>query len=166
MNFIQESSASKKKSAADWLATVADDAATKCAFATHIARFTNPGVDVPLYAEPGGIIPDGYVYTVNTVCQTDIAVGANFLSSAKLMMLPMEDGRLFIDHLQENDLNIQKDIESLQLDYNEIREKFLQEAIKKNNNSPKSDDAQTMILYKKYKKVMKPQEIKKKSQDI
>ena len=47
-----------------------------------------------------------------------------------------------------------------------IHEKFLQEAIKKNNNSPKSDDAQTMILYKKYKKVMKPQEIKKKSQDI
>ena len=145
MNFIQESSASKKKSAADWLATVADDAATKCAFATHIARFTNPGVDVPLYAEPGGIIPDGYVYTVNTVCQTDIAVGANFLSSAKLMMLPMEDGRPFIDHLQENDLNIQKDIESLQLDYNEIREKFLQ--VKKATPAGKTDERIKQVYF-------------------
>lgn len=145
MDYIQAASTAKNRPVADWLAAVANDAATKCAFATHISRFTNPGVDVPLYAEPGGITPDGYVYTVNTVCQTDIAVGANFLSSAKLMMLPMEDGRPFIDHLQENDSNIQEDIESLQLDYDEIREKFLR--VKKAAPAGKTDERIKQVYF-------------------
>ena len=145
MEYIQASSAAKNRSAAEWLVAVADDAATKCAYATHIARFTNPGVDVPLYAEPGDITPDGYVYTVNTVCPTDIAVGANFLSAAKLMMLSMEDGRPFNDHLQENDPNIQADIESLQLDYNEIREKFLR--VKKAFPAGKTDERIKQVYF-------------------
>ena len=145
MDYIQLSAKAKNKSATNWLTEMAKDAKQKCVFATHISRFTHPGADVPLYTESNCIKKNGYVYTTNTVCQSDIAVSAAFVSAAKLMMFVMEDGRPFIDHLQENDLNIQKDIESLQLDYNEIREKFLQ--VKKATPDGKTDERIKQVYF-------------------
>ena len=77
MDYLQEEAEKKKKSVKTWLEDVAKNA-DKCAWCTHVGKFTNPAV--------GNVVIDvlskkpehnGFLYTENTVCDKDISVQDN-----------------------------------------------------------------------------------------
>ncbi len=58
--------------------------------------------------------------------EKDVATGANYLSTADLASLVLENGKTVYENLQEDNPNLKDDFSALAVDYDEIREKLLQ----------------------------------------
>lgn len=102
VEYIKAQAAAKDKTPTDWLKKIVEDAA-KCRGVTHIGKFTDPAVDstVSLFdkSEKTTVLED-YVCTATVLSSTDMVVSsAAFLPTAKLLMLPLEDGRTFLEHI-------------------------------------------------------------------
>lgn len=113
-DFIAGEAAKKSKSTADWLKDVAKNA-KKCRLATHVSKFvhpdTNVNVNVPRYVKPNG----NYVATESVNCPPDIATSANYLATAKMLLLKTEDGRTVYEHVVEEPEFLQKELSALLL---------------------------------------------------
>lgn len=144
MEYVQKNAAAKNKTAAQWLLDTAENA-KHCAWATHIGRFSHPSADVSLQVLPAGKKADGYVYTTNVDCDPDMAVGANYLATPKLLMLELEDKKTVFDHLLQDMADIRTDICSLSVEYGEVREKLLQ--IPSNQTAQASDERIKQVYF-------------------
>lgn len=121
MDYLEEESAKKKKSAAVWLEETLKNA-DKCVWCTHIGKFVHPSVEnVAVFVPPGQDMQDGLVHTANVVCEADIAVSANYLATAKLLSLPLEDGRSVLRHFRDDSDQIRRDLSDMVADYEKTR---------------------------------------------
>lgn len=123
-DYVQAESDKKGSPPGQWLADIAKNAG-KCLFATHIGRFANPDVTVNWQAKIKEKPDEPYVSTASAKCQTDIFVAANYLATASLLQLQLEDGRTFYEHLQADDDTLRQEFSQWQLDYEQVREEFL-----------------------------------------
>lgn len=127
LDFLQEKADKKKKTKEEWLQATAQNA-DKCLFATHIGRFTHPSIDTKVSFSAGTplVRVTGFVSSVGTCMEKDVATGANYLSTADLASLVLENGKTVDENLQEDNPNLKDDFSALAVDYDEIREKLLQ----------------------------------------
>lgn len=105
-DYIETQAAAKDKEPRDWFKGIVDNA-FRCHVATHVGKFTDPGVDrsISIYHKGSQILPvHGYLCTDSALCGTDMVVdgGAAFLPVAKFLTLPLEDERTILEHLAEN----------------------------------------------------------------
>ena len=126
-NERKQKKADKKKNitAEEWLDDIAGNAA-KCRWATHVGRFINPDVKTILNVTPVSHANEGYITTAGTDCQVDMSVNAAYLGTAKLLMLPLADGKNVYQHLKEDDQFLQKELPELDIDYEKITKLLLQ----------------------------------------
>ncbi len=127
LDFLQEKADKKKKTKEEWLQATAQNA-DKCLFATHIGRFTHPSIDTKVSFSAGTplVRVTGFVSSAGTCMEKDVATGANYLSTADLASLVLENGKTVYENLQEDNPNLKDDFSVLAVDYDEIREKLLQ----------------------------------------
>ncbi len=123
-DYVEAEAEKKGKSKAEWLMEVAQNAG-KCQFSTHIGRFSNPDVTVNWQAQINNKPMDPYVSTASVACSTDIFVAANYLATAGLLQLKLEDGATFYEHIKAGDELLKRDIKDLHLDYETLREAIL-----------------------------------------
>lgn len=121
----------KKKNitAEEWLEDIASNAA-KCKFATHVGRFVNPDVsNVVINVKDitsASNETEGYITTTGTDCQMDMSVAsAAYLGTAKLLMLPLADGKTVYQHLIDDENFLQKELPNLNIDYKKTTEELL-----------------------------------------
>lgn len=105
-DYIETQATAKKKEPWDWFKGVVDNA-FRCHVATHVGKFTDPGIasSVSIYHKGSQVLPvHGYLCTDSVLCGTDMVVegGAAFLPIPKFLTLPLEDGRTVLDHLADN----------------------------------------------------------------
>ncbi len=125
VDYLQEEAEKKKKQGKTWLEETARNA-DKCAWATHIGKFTNPSVEnVTVDAGCETACRDGYLHTGSVICEKDIAVSANYLATAKLITLKLEDGRTVYEHFRDDTSQIQQEVSSVGADYRTVRENIL-----------------------------------------
>lgn len=125
MEYLREEAEKKKKSIASWLKETVQNA-DKCAWCTHIGKFTNPSVEnVNIDVPSNELLRDGYLYTGAAVCEKDIAVSANYLATAKLLTLQLEDGRTVYEHCKNDTEQIRQELAELAVDYGAIRASVL-----------------------------------------
>ena len=142
-DYVQAEADKKGSPPGQWLADVAKNA-SKCQFATHIGRFANPDVTVNWQAKIKEKPDELYVSTATAECQPDIFVAANYLATASLLQLPLEDGRTFYEHLRDDDDQLRQELSHWQLDYEQVREDFL--AIK-SDEVPTATDTRLKQVY-------------------
>lgn len=123
-DYVQAESEKKGVPPGQWLADTAKNA-SKCQFATHIGRFVNPDVTVNWQAKINDKPNDAYVSTASVTCSPDIFVAANYLATASLLQLHLEDGKTFYEHLQSADDALREDFQIMQADYEQVREDLL-----------------------------------------
>lgn len=124
LNYIMEQADKKNKTPEAWLADVAKNAA-KCTLATHVGRFTNPDVKVIWQVEPDASSTEGYVTTANVHCPTDIATSANYLATAKLLSLTLEDGKTVYEKLLADKESLRQELAPLAIDYDQVAQDLL-----------------------------------------
>ena len=142
-DYVQVEAEKKGVSPGQWLMDMAKNA-SKCQFATHIGRFINPDVTVNWQAKVKDKPDELYVSTASVKCSPDIFVAANYLATASLLELRLEDGKTFYEHLQSADDSLQEYFQSLQVDYEKVREDLL--AIK-SDVVPESTDKRLRQVY-------------------
>ncbi|WP_278966984.1 type I-F CRISPR-associated protein Csy1 [Megasphaera elsdenii] len=119
MDYVVENSAKKKKTHNAWLQSVVDRIPS-CTLSTHVGKFTNPEVKVNILDRGQGTNRE-YVSTDTVTHDIDIVVSsAAYLSTASLLMLPLEDRQLVLLHLKQRDLALKKDFTSLGIDYEKV----------------------------------------------
>ena len=123
-DYVQAEAEKKGSPPGEWLTDIAKNAG-KCQFATHIGRFVNPDVTVNWQAKIKEKPDELYVSTASAKCQTDIFVAANYLATASLLQLQLEDGRTFYEHLQVDDSQLRQEFSQWQLNYEQVREDLL-----------------------------------------
>ena len=123
-DYVQAEAEKKGVPPGQWLTDMAKNAG-KCQFATHIGRFVNPDVTVNWQAKVKDKPDELYVSTASVKCSPDIFVAANYLATASLLQLHLEDGRTLYEHLQFVDDDLQEDFQSMQVDYDQLREDLL-----------------------------------------
>ncbi|MCH4166615.1 MAG: type I-F CRISPR-associated protein Csy1 [Megasphaera sp.] len=146
LDFVQTEADKKKQTVEQWLLHAADNA-SKCTWTTHCGRFTNPSINgqVSLQVVPGEVQKDGYVYTANVRCKPDVITSsAAYLQTAKLLFLKLEDGESVFTHLQENSEWIRQDFSHVSVDYETIRQQFLQA---KGSHVPDQSDERLRQIY-------------------
>lgn len=125
MEYLREEAEKKKKPVERWLEENAKNA-DKCAWCTHIGKFTNPSVENVNVDMPSNELQrDGYLYTGTVACVKDIAVSANYLATAKLLTLELEDGRTVYEHFKNDTEQIRQALSGLAVDYGAIRASVL-----------------------------------------
>lgn len=123
-DYVQAEAEKKGSPPGEWLKDIAKNAG-KCQFATHIGRFANPDVTVNWQAKIQEKPDEPYVSTASAKCRTDIFVAANYLATASLLQLQLEDGRTFYEHLQDDESQLRQEFNHWQLDYEQVREDLL-----------------------------------------
>lgn len=143
-DYLQEEAGKKKKSAASWTEDTLKNA-EKCTWCTHVGKFVHPSVENVAVFVPHNISSqDGAVYTENTVCETDIAVSANYLATAKLLSLELEDGKNVLTHFKNDSVTLRQDLMSLGVDYEKVKEQVLKT---KENTVPTDTDDRLRQVY-------------------
>lgn len=125
--YLQENAAKKNKSIEEWLSDAAEQA-QYCKWANCVGKFSHPsiGSDLSILAKSNNKMEDGYLYTANVQCKPDVVTSsAAYISSSKLIMLELEDGKTVFDHLQKSSKMIRQEFAGLKVDYEEIRSKML-----------------------------------------
>ena len=127
LEFLQEKADKKKKTKEEWLQAAAQNA-DKCLLGTHIGRFTHPSIDTKVSFSAGITFErvTGFVSSFGTGTEKDVATGANYLSTADLASLVLENGKTVYENLQKDNPSLKNDFAVLAVDYDEIREKLLQ----------------------------------------
>ena len=134
-DYVKEEAGKKKKSAASWLEDTLKNA-DKCVWCTHVGKFVHPSAENIAVLVPRSLeSQDGTVCTANTLCESDVAVSANYLATAKLLSLELEDGRSVLTHFKDDSEQLQREISSLGVDY----EKARAEALKAKEGSVPAD---------------------------
>lgn len=125
MDYLQEEADKKKKSVASWLEDTIKNA-DKCTWCTHVGKFVHPSVEnVAIFVPYRSFSRIGAVFTENTVCESDVAVSANYLATAKLLALELEDGRSLLEHFRDDSEQIRRDLSSLGVNYGKVRDEAL-----------------------------------------
>lgn len=143
-DYVEAEAEKKGKSKAEWLMEVAQNAG-KCQFSTHIGRFSNPDVTVNWQAQINNKPMEPYVSTASVACSTDIFVAANYLATAGLLQLELEDGATFYEHIKTGDELLKQDIKELHLDYKALREAIL--AVKSYETADSSDERLKQVYF-------------------
>lgn len=105
-DYIEAQAAAKDKEPRDWFKGIVDNA-FRCHAATHVGKFTDPGVDssISIYHKGSQVLPvHGYLCTDSVLCGIDDMVvegGAAFLPIPKFLTLQLEDGGTVLDHLAD-----------------------------------------------------------------
>ena len=119
--YISEAAAGKKKTPQKWLADTVS-LLSKCDMATHVGKFTHPDVKVYLQRK-NKAGQNAYVLTENVDCETDIVYSsAAYMGAAKLLLYALDDGRPLWKHIHENDENVRREVESLGVSFDTIRQ--------------------------------------------
>lgn len=142
-DYVQTEAEKKGVTQEKWLTDIAGNA-SKCQFATHIGRFANPDVSVTWQAEIYDKPTESYVSTSSVNCSPDIFVAANYLATASLLQLALEDGKTVYEHLLADDEFIRREFQIGQLDYERVRTALL--AIK-SHVVPDSTDTHLKQVY-------------------
>ena len=142
-DYVRAEAEKKSVSPGDWLADTARNAG-KCVFASHIGRFTNPEVTVNWQAKIKDKPEEGYVSTASASCSNDVFVAANYMATASLLQLKLEDDRTVYSHLLADDDYLKADITATGKDYGEIRSALLEI---KNCEKPGSTDRRLRQVY-------------------
>lgn len=143
-DYVEAEAEKKGKSKAEWLMEVAQNAG-KCQFSTHIGRFSNPDVTVNWQAQINNKPMEPYVSTASVACSMDIFVAANYLATASLLQLKLEDGDTFYEHIKAGDELLKRDIKNLHLDYETLREAIL--AAKSYESADSSDERLKQVYF-------------------
>lgn len=127
MDYLQQEAAKEKGAVSkeEWLRKTAKNAA-KCTFATHVGKFVHPSADVKVLVKPNTVQDSPYVLTSAVRCPVDISTGASYLGAAKLLLLPLENGRTVYENFFDDSDFIKMEMQNLQADYQEIRRLILQ----------------------------------------
>lgn len=119
--YISEAAAGKKKTPQKWLADTVS-LLSKCDMATHVGKFTHPDVKVYLQRK-NKAGQNAYVLTENVDCETDIVYSsAAYMGAAKLLLYALDDGRPLWKHIYENDENVRREVESLGVSFDTMRQ--------------------------------------------
>ena len=119
--YISEAAAGKKKTPQKWLADTVS-LLSKCDMATHVGKFTHPDVKVYLQRK-NKAGQNAYVVTENVDCETDIVYSsAAYMGAAKLLLYALDDGRPLWKHIYENDENVRREVESLGVSFDTMRQ--------------------------------------------
>lgn len=119
--YISEAAAGKKKTPQQWLADTVS-LLSKCDMATHVGKFTHPDVKVYLQRK-NKAGQNAYVLTENVDCETDIVYSsAAYMGAAKLLLYALDDGRPLWKHIYENDENVRREVESLGVSFDTMRQ--------------------------------------------
>ena len=95
---------------------------SKCDMATHVGKFTHPDVKVYLQRK-NKAGENAYVLTENVDCETDIVYSsAAYMGAAKLLLYALDDGRPLWKHIYENDENVRREVESLGVSFDTMRQ--------------------------------------------
>lgn len=86
-----------------------------CAVGTHIGKFSHPDAKVTIW-DRSAAYSDGYVVTSSTEPPWDIAVNAAFMSTAKLLLQPLEDNKSLLYHIMERDQVFEEEWQDTGLD--------------------------------------------------
>lgn len=142
-DYVQAQAAKKSDSPGNWLAGISNNAG-KCVFCTHIGRFTNPEVTVNWQANIKDRSDEAYVSTASVSCSNDVFVAANYMATASLLLLKLEDGLTVHDHLLADDAYLKQDIAALGQNYEEIKTALLE---LKSCEKPTSTDRRLRQVY-------------------
>lgn len=143
-DYVEEKAGKKGKTPGQWLADVAKNA-SKCQFATHIGRFSNPNVTVNWQVKINEQMNSTYVFTNSTACLSDFFLeNATYSPTVNLLQLTLEDGRTFYEQLKADDDQLRQELSHWQLDYEQVREDFL--AIK-SDEVPTATDTRLKQVY-------------------
>lgn len=145
MDFLQAEAGKKKKSAANWLKDALKNA-DKCVWCTHVGKFVHPSVENIAVRVPRNYdFHDGVVCTENTLCESDVAVSANYLATAKLLSLELEDGRSVLTHFRDGSEQLRQEFSSLGVDFEKARTEALK--AKEGGTPADTDDRLRQIFF-------------------
>lgn len=109
--YIQEQAKKKGKTPESWLQGVLENF-SKCTLATHVGKFSNPDSRVIIYDE-SEMQADGLVTTASCSHEVDIYYSsAAYMAAAKLLLLPLEDGKSCLEHLQSGGSDVYEEFKS------------------------------------------------------
>ena len=142
--YVEAEAEKKQVSMAAWLMDVAKNA-SKCQFATHIGRYSNPDVTVNWQAPINNKPQEAYVSTASAFCSTDVFVAANYLATASLLQLKLEDGDTVYDHFKAGDELLKQDVQAMHIDYEKLRETIL--AVRSYEVADSSDERLKQVYF-------------------
>lgn len=124
-DYVREQAKEKKEEPREWLEHVLKYM-DKCVLATHAGKFIHPSTDVSLYdvRVRAKDEPDGYVTTSQVVTPLDIVTPANYLASAKLLLLELENGDTVYQNAKDDTVLLKEGIEGIGLPYAFVRERL------------------------------------------
>ena len=122
---VKESEAwSKKNKPITWMDNIIENIG-KCRVATHVGKFTHSKSKVSIRIFNGFNTNIKYVITESVKCKEDIVYeSAAYMAAAKFLDLMLEDGNRVIDHIVNNDMEVQTLVEQYGVNYNILLEKL------------------------------------------
>lgn len=108
--YIQEQ-AKRGETPESWLQGVLENF-SNCTLATHVGKFSNPDSRVIIYDE-SEMRADGLVTTASCSHEVDIYYSSTaYVAAAKLLLLPLEDGKSCLEHIQSGESGVYVEFKS------------------------------------------------------